>query len=125
MGGAGAMFLPLIILAAMMIFMTRSQKKQQKQRQEQLDSMHVGSKVVTIGGLHGIISEINKDKSTVLLDCEGIYLEFNRSSIATVLPSEPVAATTAVDTSQPEAEEVAVEDAEEVSEISETNDKDK
>ena len=78
--------------------------------------MPVGSKVVTIGGLHGIISEINRDKSTVLLDCEGIYLEFNRSSIATVLPSEPVVATTTVDASQKETEEV--------SEVAETDDKD-
>lgn len=84
----GTMLLPLILLGGMMFFMTRSQKKQQKQRQELLNSMDVGSKVVTIGGLHGVVSEINTEKSTVVLDCEGIFLEFNRVAIATVTPTE-------------------------------------
>ncbi|WEG73439.1 preprotein translocase subunit YajC [Vagococcus intermedius] len=85
------MLLPLILLGGMMFFMTRSQKKQQKQRQELLNSMDVGSKVVTIGGLHGVVSEINTEKSTVILDCEGIFLEFNRVAIATVTPTEETA----------------------------------
>ncbi|QIL45892.1 preprotein translocase subunit YajC [Vagococcus coleopterorum] len=76
--------LMLVVLGGMMFFMTRSQKKQQQKRQDLLNSMTVGSKVVTIGGLHGVISEIDQTKDTVWLDCEGIQLEFNRSAIATV-----------------------------------------
>lgn len=77
-------------MAVMLFFMTRTQKKQQQKRQELLNNAKVGSKVVTIGGLHGVISEINEEKKTVTLDCEGIYLEFNRSAIATVEPSVEV-----------------------------------
>lgn len=77
-------------MAVMLFFMTRTQKKQQQKRQELLNNAKVGSKVVTIGGLHGVISEINEEKKTVVLDCEGIYLEFNRSAIATVEPSVEV-----------------------------------
>ncbi|MFC0234197.1 preprotein translocase subunit YajC [Vagococcus entomophilus] len=77
-------------MAVMLFFMTRTQKKQQQKRQELLSNAKVGSKVVTIGGLHGVISEINEEKKTVTLDCEGIYLEFNRSAIATVEPSVEV-----------------------------------
>ncbi|AYW47529.1 preprotein translocase subunit YajC [Tetragenococcus osmophilus] len=75
------MLVPIIIL---MYFMQRSQKKQQRKRQEVLDSMRPGNQVVTIGGLHGVVSEIDDEKKTVTLDCEGIYLEFDRASIRTV-----------------------------------------
>ena len=40
--------------------------------------------VVTIGGLHGIVDEVNKAKRTVVLDCEGVYLTFELSAISTV-----------------------------------------
>lgn len=78
------MILPIV---AMLIFMQRSQKKQQRERQELMDSVAPGSRVITIGGLHGVVSEVNKDKNTIVLDCEGIYLEFERTSIRTVKPA--------------------------------------
>lgn len=81
----------IIPIAAMLFFMQRSQKKQQQERQKLMDSITTGSRVVTIGGLHGIVSEVNDDKKTVVLDCEGIYLEFDRTSIRTVKPGVTVA----------------------------------
>nr|WP_279293640.1 preprotein translocase subunit YajC [Enterococcus cecorum] len=77
--------LPMLILfGAMMFFMSRSQKKQQQQREELLNNMKPGSKVVTIGGLHGVIAAINESANTVDIDCEGVILEFDRNAIRTV-----------------------------------------
>lgn len=76
----------ILPIAAMLFFMQRSQKKQQQERQKLMDSIAVGSRVITVGGLHGVITEVNADKNTVVLDCEGIYLEFERASIRTVKP---------------------------------------
>ncbi|CAM3226678.1 preprotein translocase subunit YajC [Vagococcus fessus] len=96
-----AMLLPLIVLGGMMFFMTRSQKKQQKQRQDLLNSMTVGSSVITIGGLHGIVEEIDTEKNTVILNCEGILLEFNRVAISTVTaPTEAVKPAAVVETTE-------------------------
>lgn len=81
----GSMLIMLVPLVIMIIFMQRSQKKQQKERQDVLDSMKPGSEVITIGGLHGIISEANE--KTVIIDCEGIFLEFDRTAIRTVKPA--------------------------------------
>ncbi len=78
------MLFPLVIIGGMMFFMTRSQKKQQNQRQELLNSMKTGDEIVTIGGLYGVVHEVNSDKGTVVIDCEGIYLEFERNAIKTV-----------------------------------------
>lgn len=73
-------------MAGLMWWMSRSQKKQQQERQNQLNAMKIGDNVITIGGLHGVISEINQEKGTVTLDCEGIYLEFERASIKSSKP---------------------------------------
>lgn len=114
------MLFPLIILGGMMFFMSRSQKKQQQKRQDLLNTMDIGSKVVTIGGLHGVISEFDTDKSTVILDCEGIFLEFNRSAISTVTPPEATE-TVAADGIMKEAPAIEVE-SEEVEDDAEKTD---
>ncbi|RSU01762.1 preprotein translocase subunit YajC [Vagococcus penaei] len=81
------MLIPLILIGGMMFMMTRSQKKQQQKRQDLLNNMAVGSEVVTIGGLYGVVSEIDETKGTVTLDCEGILLEFEKNAIKTVKPA--------------------------------------
>ncbi|MUN75349.1 preprotein translocase subunit YajC [Enterococcus casseliflavus] len=80
------MLFMLVALVAMWFFMSRSQKKQQQERKNLLENMKAGDEVVTIGGLHGVLSEVNTEKSTVIIDCEGIFLEFDRSAIRTVRP---------------------------------------
>lgn len=82
-----SMIFMVVILGGMMIYMTRTQKKQQNQRQALLDSMKIGDSVVTIGGLHGVISDFDDTKKTILIDCEGIVLEFDRAAIKTVTPA--------------------------------------
>ena len=109
MGGGFTMIFTLVLLGGMMFFMTRSQKKQQQERQKQLNAMKTGDSVVTIGGLHGVLSEINE--KTVLIDCE---------AIRTVTPGTAVTNDSAV-TSVPvtEVEETVTE---EVTEVPETSD---
>jgi preprotein translocase subunit YajC len=80
------MIFMLVALVAMWFFMSRSQKKQQQERKNLLENMKPGDRVVTIGGLHGVLSEVNTNKSTVIIDCEGIFLEFDRAAIRTVTP---------------------------------------
>ena len=80
------MLFMLVALVAMWFFMSRSQKKQQQERKNLLENMKAGDEVVTIGGLHGVLSEVNTEKSTVIIDCEGIFLEFDRSASRTVKP---------------------------------------
>lgn len=71
-----------IMLIAMYFLMIRPQQKRVKDAQDMLSKMQKGSRVVTIGGLHGVVEELND--TTVVLDCEGVYLTFERRAIATV-----------------------------------------
>ncbi|ABP93128.1 TPA: preprotein translocase subunit YajC [Streptococcus suis] len=92
------LFLPLVMVA-MIGFMFYSQRKQQKQRQEALNQIKKGDEIVTIGGLFGIVDEIDDKK--VVLDVDGVYLTFERGAIRDRVASSD--ATSAV------VEEVAVE----------------
>lgn len=74
-----------ITFGAMYFLLIRPQKKQQEQVRNMLDSLEEGDSVVTIGGLHGVVDEINDVNNTIVLDCEGIYLTFERRAIARVV----------------------------------------
>ncbi|MEW4402371.1 preprotein translocase subunit YajC [Enterococcus sp. AN402] len=75
------MLIMLLVIIAMYLYLFRTQKKQQKERQDFLNNLQPGDAVVTIGGLHGVISEISSDKKKVTLDCEGAHSEFDQQSI--------------------------------------------
>jgi len=70
-----------LILVVMYFFMIRPQQKKAKDQQNFKDKIEKGMKVVTIGGLHGKISEI-KDKTFVIEVGNGIKMEFEKSSIS-------------------------------------------
>ncbi|HEL1988569.1 TPA: preprotein translocase subunit YajC [Streptococcus suis] len=92
------LFLPLVMVA-MIGFMFYSQRKQQKQRQEALNQIKKGDEIVTIGGLFGVVDEIDDKK--VVLDVDGVYLTFERDAIRNRVASS--------DTTSAVVEEVAVE----------------
>lgn len=77
-GNLNGLLFPLMMVA-MIGFMFYSQRKQQKQRQESLNQIQKGDEIVTIGGLLGIVDEI--DEKQVVLDVDGIYLTFERGAI--------------------------------------------
>lgn len=78
----------VLIIAVFYFFMIRPQQKKQKEREKVLDALKKGDRVVTIGGLHGTVVEINAEKKTVLIDAGGVKLRFDRSAISTVEKSE-------------------------------------
>ena len=126
--GSLPMLARFVALLAMWYFMSRTQKKQQQERQNLLDSMKPGDEVVTIGGLHGVVSEIDNEKRTVVLDCEGIFLEYDRAAIKTVKPgttgSSEVVTPTSAESDQPQ-EKKTTEVNEEISDAIEKTEEDK
>ena len=87
-GGGGGMMQTLIMFGTMafifyfMIY--RPQKKRQKERAELLGKMDKGDKVITSGGMHGVISAI--EDSTVLVQvAEGTKIRFEKSAVTTIV----------------------------------------
>jgi preprotein translocase subunit YajC len=61
----------------------RPQQKRAKEREKMLSNIQKGDKVITSGGLHGIVAGI--DDKAVLLDVgDKVKLKFERSAIASV-----------------------------------------
>ncbi len=74
-----------IIMIGLMVvvfyfFMIRPQTKKQKELKKFRETLKAGDKVVTIGGVHGKILEVND--STVLVNSEGSKIRFEKSAIA-------------------------------------------
>jgi len=77
-------FLPLIAIFAIFYFLIiRPQNKKQKETKQMLADLKKGDRVVTIGGIHGVIQNV-RETSVILKVDEDCKLEFSRSAIASV-----------------------------------------
>jgi preprotein translocase subunit YajC len=83
-GAAFLQFVPFIAIIAIFYFLIiRPQNKKQKDTQRMLDALKKGDRVVTIGGIHGVIQTV-RDHSVILKVDDNVKLEFNRSAISNV-----------------------------------------
>lgn len=72
------------MFAVFYFLLIRPQQKRQKQRNQMLNELKKGDKVITIGGLHGTIAELTDD--TVVLRVNDVTkLTFDRSAVNTVV----------------------------------------
>ena len=77
-------FLPLVAIIAIFYFLIlRPQNKKQKETQKMLSALKKGDRVVTIGGIHGVIQSVKETTVIIKVD-ENTKLEFNRGAISTV-----------------------------------------
>ena len=83
-------------LFALWFFYARKKNAQRKEQVSKLNALKVGDHVVTIGRMHGVVAEIDNEAQIVVLDCEGIFLTFDRVAIHHVV-EEPVATETKVE----------------------------
>lgn len=72
----------VLLFAVMYFFMIRPQNKKQKEIQKFRDALTVGQDVVTIGGIHGTIKNINAEEGTVTLEvATGVKIVFAKEAI--------------------------------------------
>jgi preprotein translocase subunit YajC len=70
-----------LLMVVFYFFMIRPQQKKAKDARKFRESLQKGSKVVTIGGIHGKVVELSD--TTVLLEVDnGVKLRFERSAIS-------------------------------------------
>jgi preprotein translocase subunit YajC len=92
---SGSMYANLIFIGLIIVvfyfFMLRPQQKKQKDQKVFRENLKVGDKVVTIGGVHGKLIEINAD--TVVIDIDrGVKVTYEKSSISDELSKKYAAA---------------------------------
>jgi preprotein translocase subunit YajC len=81
MGNGNFMWILLIAMFAIMyFFMIRPQNKKQKEIANFRKSLQVNQKVITAGGVHGIIKEIN-DSDIILEIASNVKIRIDKNSI--------------------------------------------
>ncbi len=86
-GGSGSLVSTLIMFGAIFLIfyfmIIRPQQKRAKERDKLLSNLEKGDKVITSGGVHGIIAGL--DEKTVLLQIsDNLKVKVERSAITTV-----------------------------------------
>ncbi|MDR0553432.1 MAG: preprotein translocase subunit YajC [Treponema sp.] len=86
--GAGSFvttLIPFVLIIAIFYFLIiRPQNKKQKETQKMLSALKKGDKIVTIGGVHGVIQSVKESSVIVKVD-ENTKMEFSRSAISSVV----------------------------------------
>lgn len=76
----------IILIASFVLvfyfFMIRPQQKRQKEQRGFLDHIKKGDNVVTIGGIHGKIYEIDNDVIVLEVDTKGSKITISKSAIS-------------------------------------------
>ena len=82
-GNMSGMISLLLVVAFMWFLLIRPQQKQAKKRAEMLTDLKVGDKIVTIGGICGVIQQLTDDKIFIEV-ADGIVIEMLRNSISSI-----------------------------------------
>jgi len=87
-GGGGSLISTLVMFGAIFLIfyfmIIRPQQKRAKEREKLLSNLEKGDKVVTSGGVHGIIAGI-EEKTVLLAISENVKVKVERSAITAVL----------------------------------------
>ncbi len=83
----GNPIIPFVCMAIIFYFLLiRPQQKKAKELQMLVNSIKTGDKVVTTGGIHGIVSNVKEEGSATLTlkIAENVKIEVDKSAVATV-----------------------------------------
>ena len=86
-GGMLSMLLPFILMFVVMYFLIlRPQKRKEKERKALLARVKKNDRVVTAGGIHGLVTSIREHEVILRIDdSKDVKIKVDRSAIVTVL----------------------------------------
>jgi preprotein translocase subunit YajC len=80
-GGLSGILMMVLIFVVFYFFMIRPQQKRQKEIKKQRESMQVGDKVITSGGIYGKIRELKDDNTAIVEIAENVRIKVDKTSI--------------------------------------------
>jgi len=80
-GGFGSLIFLLLIIVIFYLFFIRPQMKRSKEQKKFRENLKKGDKIITIGGLHGKIVEVQDTTFTIEV-AENIRLRIEKSAVA-------------------------------------------
>ena len=92
-GGLFSMMLPFVAIFALFYFiLIRPQRREQSRRQAMLGEVKKNDRVLTAGGVYGVVANVNRDADEVTVkvdEATNTKLRLTLGSIARVLGDEP------------------------------------
>ena len=89
------MVFPVLMIVMMYFLLIRPQRKKAKEQEELQKGSKIGDQVISIGGIHGIITSV-KDKTVMVKIADNVKVELDKTAIATVIRKSDEPATPAV-----------------------------
>lgn len=89
-GGGTSMIIMLVAMFAIMyFFMIRPQQKRQKEIRNFQNSLQIGTKVVTGGGVHGEVKKIDLAENIVEVEiAKGVVIKVEKSYVFAAAPEQ-------------------------------------
>ena len=82
----------LILLLAMLVLLwallIRPQRARQRQQQEVLSAVEPGDEIITVGGLYGIVQEIDEEDDLIVEVADAVHVRIARRAVAGVVKPE-------------------------------------
>lgn len=82
----------LLAIIGLFIWQSRTNKKKQKEAQDMVNSLKIGDRVKTIGGICGFVAQINDAENTFVLETgleeNKSYVKFDKGAIYQTAPSQ-------------------------------------
>ena len=83
-----AMFLPLVLIFIVFyFFIIRPQKKKEDSRKKMIEAVQKGNRVITIGGVHGTVTQVDETSVLVQVD-NNTKLRIEKSALSSVVGKE-------------------------------------
>jgi preprotein translocase subunit YajC len=82
----------LILLLAMLVLLwallIRPQRSRQRQQQDLVSSVEPGDEILTVGGLYGIVQEIDEEDDLIVEVADAVHVRIARRAVAGVVKPE-------------------------------------
>ena len=106
--GGNRGYISIIILIAFVaiiyFIMIRPQRKKDKEIREMRNSVQVGTKIVTIGGIYGTIVKVTDDRIVITVGSDRVKMEFAKWAISSVITDKEATASKSAAKPAPEEE---------------------
>jgi preprotein translocase subunit YajC len=81
-------FLPFVFIFVIFYYvMVRPQRRRQQEQQRLMGALKTGDRVVTVSGIHGLISNV-KETTVILKVADNVKIEIEKSAVGTVMKAE-------------------------------------
>jgi preprotein translocase subunit YajC len=89
-GGGFITFLPFVLIFVVFyLLILRPQAKRQKEHQKMLDAIQKGDRIVTSGGIHGVVQRVNEKEGTIVVKVsDDARLTFDRGAVTRIIGTD-------------------------------------